>query len=70
MKKKSITNLNLNKKVISDLDSLHKVQGGDNWTDIFRTFFISCPAEPEPEPLPETFMPVCPSDRGNACPSL
>ena len=71
MKKQKIKSLALQKKTISRLDQAAQVKGGA--ADTYISYVIvTCTINtvPEPDPLPETFMPICPSDRGNACPSL
>jgi hypothetical protein len=66
MKKKTISNLNLKKRVISDLNQLNHVRGGEESITISSMKCINtvlslltyCP-EPEPQPEPTSYIPVC-----------
>ncbi|WP_046758689.1 hypothetical protein [Kordia jejudonensis] len=72
MKKINDKKFSLNRNIISDLNKLNEVKGGqdsgDCWTDILTSIFISCPA-PEPSPTPESDVAICTGGLGQ-CPVI
>jgi len=69
MKKQTLKSLALHKKTISNLEKLQSVQGGADsfWPESVK-FCPIPPADPDPQPIPDSFFPNC-SRLGN-CPMI
>lgn len=69
MKKQTLKSLSLNRKTVSNLETLKHLQGGENpWWLV--SFIRACPPDPTPappEPTPASVFPACNSNHAH-CP--